>query len=68
MIEVVDLPFSPWGEGGPKGRMRGRYGTPENNLWHIQIICCIRAWPPHPPAGTFSPLGRRDSRRRRHDL
>ncbi len=42
--------FSPRGEGGPKGRMRGR----EAHM--VSPLSCLRH-PPHPAAATFSPEG-----------
>src|SRR5690606_34502989 len=46
--DIAVFPFSPWGEGGPKGRMRGHRLS-------------LRS-PPHPAAATFSPPGRRGRR------
>ncbi len=46
MVETVDISFSPWGDGGPKGRMRGRHGRPENNSWtHSNYLLYSRAAP-----------------------
>ncbi|AYG65298.1 hypothetical protein CCGE531_04325 [Rhizobium sp. CCGE531] len=41
--------FSPRGEGGPKGRMRG--------LADLNAGIFVLLAPPHPPVGTFSPRG-----------
>ncbi len=68
MVEVVDLSFFPWGEGGPKGRMRGRYGTPENNLLAHRTICLHSRVAPSSACRHLLPAGEKGLAEISHDL